>query len=420
MMALRPLASLLGFFSTIRPVVFVSLLSALILVVPDQMLELYIVYGHVLASTIAGRPDPAGADAVAQLAAGLAATLVLVCVVWLGTVRLLTSQHQPAEPARGRGTPWLAASIAAMLPIPALLWGFSRAFAKLEREAGSASSFLSEAPALKGLTIIAAASLLGAGLVLALIVADRCKSVAERAFRWPAVLVVAVLSGLFVGAVVRWPVALPAAVGTLALVMLFWPCSATSWSRASVSRHPTGYPLVSLLVALAIGFSIFDLNDNHRARHAIVDKETGQLESNFIAWLQARKDFQFFRDKGVPYPVHVVAVEGGGLYAAYHVASFLAHLQDECPQFAQHTFAISSVSGGSLGGAVFAALANEKANNEAWQPCKPEARDRATPCSRRRAHGTQAGARDEQVQRVRRDRMAPTTWVGRTALTWAL
>lgn len=221
MMALRPLASLLGFFSTIRPVVFVSLLSALILVVPDQMLELYIVYGHVLASTIAGRPDPAGADAVAQLAAGLAATLVLVCVVWLGTVRLLTSQHQPAEPARGRGTPWLAASIAAILPIPALLWGFSRAFAKLEREAGSASSFLSEAPALKGLTIIAAASLLGAGLVLALIVADRCKFVAERAFRWPAVLVVAVLSGLFVGAVVRWPVALPAAVGTLALVMLF-------------------------------------------------------------------------------------------------------------------------------------------------------------------------------------------------------
>ena len=44
------------------------------------------------------------------------------------------------------------------------------------------------------------------------------------------------------------------------------------------------------------------------------------------------------------------------MYAAYHPALSLARLTDQCPEFAHHLFGISSVSGGSLGAAVFAEL----------------------------------------------------------------
>src|SRR5262249_13319692 len=62
--------------------------------------------------------------------------------------------------------------------------------------------------------------------------------------------------------------------------------------------------------------------------------------------------------------------EGGGMAAGYHLAALLAKLQETCPTFAQHVFAISSVSGGSLGAAQFAAQASKSINNVPWQPCR--------------------------------------------------
>ncbi|MFX7866411.1 hypothetical protein ABTK37_20655, partial [Acinetobacter baumannii] len=59
------------------------------------------------------------------------------------------------------------------------------------------------------------------------------------------------------------------------------------------------------------------------------------------------------------FPLYVVAAEGGGIYAATHAASFLAEIQDMCPGFSHHLFAISGVSGGSVGAAVFNALTRD-------------------------------------------------------------
>ena len=57
-------------------------------------------------------------------------------------------------------------------------------------------------------------------------------------------------------------------------------------------------------------------------------------------------------------PFIIVATAGGGSRAGYWTASVLGYLQDERPIFKDHLFAISGVSGGSLGAAVFrAALA---------------------------------------------------------------
>jgi|GEM_PF-2534587 len=56
------------------------------------------------------------------------------------------------------------------------------------------------------------------------------------------------------------------------------------------------------------------------------------------------------------YPVFIIAAEGGGIYAASAAATFLARLETVAPRFDEHVFAISGVSGGSIGAAIFQAL----------------------------------------------------------------
>ena len=81
------------------------------------------------------------------------------------------------------------------------------------------------------------------------------------------------------------------------------------------------------------------------------------LATAFHQWLEHRRPaIEAYKKKGSAYPVFFVSAQGGGMYAAYHPALSLARLTDQCPEFAHHLFGISSVSGGSLGAAVFAEL----------------------------------------------------------------
>lgn len=73
--------------------------------------------------------------------------------------------------------------------------------------------------------------------------------------------------------------------------------------------------------------------------------QTTELHRVFDTWLKARGI-----DQG---PVFVFALPGGGIYAASAAATLLATLQDRCPGFARHVFAISAVSGGAVGSSVF-------------------------------------------------------------------
>jgi len=62
------------------------------------------------------------------------------------------------------------------------------------------------------------------------------------------------------------------------------------------------------------------------------------------------------------------------MYAAYHPALSLARLTDQCPEFAHHLFGISSVSGGSLGAAVFAELVRTLPTAAPNDPASPSGR----------------------------------------------
>jgi hypothetical protein len=89
----------------------------------------------------------------------------------------------------------------------------------------------------------------------------------------------------------------------------------------------------------------------------------------FEDWLRSRQDLTYYAEKHQRYPVFIVAARGGGIYAASQEAIFLSRMQDQCANFSQHIFAISGVSGGSVGAALFSSLARQFARNRPWEPC---------------------------------------------------
>ncbi len=86
----------------------------------------------------------------------------------------------------------------------------------------------------------------------------------------------------------------------------------------------------------------------------------GTFERYYNAWIE---ELEAEYADGRPIPVFIVSAEGGGIRAAYWTALVLGELQARSEElglarrgFARHVFAISGVSGGSLGAATFAGL----------------------------------------------------------------
>ncbi len=110
------------------------------------------------------------------------------------------------------------------------------------------------------------------------------------------------------------------------------------------------YRFASLFI---LGLFIFSSYFNNN--HAITTlneplAERLDVATHFKNWQQARLKTGL---KSKKYPVFIVASEGGGSRSAYWTGSLLAALCDTFPEFSQHIFAISSVSGSSLGSGVF-------------------------------------------------------------------
>ena len=105
-----------------------------------------------------------------------------------------------------------------------------------------------------------------------------------------------------------------------------------------------------------LGLFIFSSYFNNN--HAITTlneplAERLDVATHFKNWQQARLKTGLKTKK---YPVFIVASEGGGSRSAYWTGSLLAALCDTFPEFSQHIFAISSVSGSSLGSGVFSLI----------------------------------------------------------------
>ena len=98
--------------------------------------------------------------------------------------------------------------------------------------------------------------------------------------------------------------------------------------------------------------------DDGRARTTLPEKSQVALQARFTEWLRLRRT-QARTPAEKRYPVFIVAVEGGGIFAATAASLFMARLQNEHPDFARHVFAISGVSGGAIGASLFQSFAGQ-------------------------------------------------------------
>jgi hypothetical protein len=141
--------------------------------------------------------------------------------------------------------------------------------------------------------------------------------------------------------------------------------------------------LIALLLLIIGGLNLFEFNDkSHVQQNSSTDNpEVSTVRTAFLCWLDAKgitvtltgeqkpscpirsgsaSDTSPSGDANGKFPVFIVAAEGGGIYAASAISTFLAKLQDTEPRFAEHIFVISGVSGGAVGATIFQALDHAK------------------------------------------------------------
>ncbi len=139
-----------------------------------------------------------------------------------------------------------------------------------------------------------------------------------------------------------------------------WVCFGSVLVYAG-SRY--SFPVISLLIIAAMGFSLW--NNNHDIRYLEKQQFAGRtgLDNYFKEWLSGLNQES---EQKIPY--FIIAAEGGGIRAAYWTALVLSEFQDSNTDFSRHVLALSGVSGGSLGSAVFAAALHEQIQQEAFTP----------------------------------------------------
>ncbi|MBR0669144.1 hypothetical protein GXW71_32640 [Roseomonas hellenica] len=162
-----------------------------------------------------------------------------------------------------------------------------------------------------------------------------------------------------------WATALCAALIGLVWLSARWhvpvlvPCLvfASLWSCADISdNHDIRHRLVPQLAQAALPIPGGD--GARPPGRAQVDADPRRpLTDTFRLWLDQRADMARWHQAGRPFPVLLVAAEGGGARAAYFTALVMEELRARCPRLLHHTFLMVGVSGGSLGSALVAASA---------------------------------------------------------------
>jgi hypothetical protein len=358
-------------------------LTSFVLAVPPQVIEVY----RSIAQS--GTFSDAG-EQVRELVLGSAALTLVSIVIWL-SLRVSAPAEWRSTPAQGakRIPSSLGSAAIAVLPIFAMALGYINAMTPEPSRAAwqAATLALSDIVVAGGgkptsellnevvarlldynwYTTIAAAAFFGLAIVLGagLVLVDRLFPPRGSAIgQQPKVRVALSICAAAATILVLVPPSI-AAGGPILVLCIFVAAATIMLTAASYWSDKTGIPLVGFVLVYVALISFLELNDSHRVYtldvtpSSALDSTAPRLEEAFVDWLNARPDHDAF--EGRRYPVYIVAAQGGGIYAAYHTASALGAMQDACPAFARHTFAISGVSGGSLGAAVFASLTNAAA-----------------------------------------------------------
>ena len=216
---------------------------------------------------------------------------------------------------------------------------------------------------------------------------------AERIFAYASVAVSLFLAATFV---TPWAMPIAMKVGTLAVAFSAFASLVAIGSLLIFRSYSWRFPVDIMIMILALLLSYWPWTDNHgvRVRRGQTGTTVGTparvvsaepvmklpserwtLEDAFERWKVARQKRQDSRKaqehltggtQGQPQPLVIVATAGGGLRAAYWTAVVLGAIEERLPGFHEHVFAISGVSGGSFGAALFDALLMPELS-DAWQ-----------------------------------------------------
>jgi len=340
--------SLLGALAVLRAPIVVAVIAYLVLLLPGQSEQIFITISEMTLWTRPGR-------LVATVFRVLPAAILLGAVFLICARRLIRAVPAYRLVAAKRHAELLDAISLVLAPVPItlLLVAYVRAVTEWPKSVG----LIVPAAAFGAVAYLTSRNRARRHLTL---VADRmCAMVGETSVGRVLMRVSIVIMTLNV-LIASWPVQFGSLLGPIAVVFLFLAvlCVAASLLTHVYDRFQV--PAIPALAVLALVAGTYGLNHNHELR--VLSKEpppaAPALADAFNKWLENRPDIDDF--EGRPYPVYLVSAEGGGLYAAIHAAATLAAIQDNCPAFAAHVFAISAVSGGALGAAVFNSIVRAK------------------------------------------------------------
>jgi hypothetical protein len=153
---------------------------------------------------------------------------------------------------------------------------------------------------------------------------------------------------------------------------------ALSWVQRLSNRW--GVPLIAILVAMCLGLTGLNWHFNDIRTLAPIANEVTQRQIDFEEAVKQWKSANDCATAGATCPPAVViAIDGGASRAAFAAATFVGEILDRMPdapgrsrpERARRIFAISSVSGGSLGAVVIrAALADAMRDPTGAPPCR--------------------------------------------------
>ncbi|HEX2833865.1 MAG TPA: hypothetical protein VHW00_12705 [Thermoanaerobaculia bacterium] len=183
----------------------------------------------------------------------------------------------------------------------------------------------------------------------ALVVPRRQRARSVKILFW---ISIAFAAALFIWS--TWFVQSIVLIGSAAVVICAFALSVPVGSLLVALGMRAGVPIFTFLLVWAVLIS--PLTDNHVVQTMPFDPNARPtISTTFDRWFE-RLQAEHPPGADGKYPVILVATEGGGIRAAYWTAAVLTSLTDTLPTFADHTFAISAVSGGALGATVYDAL----------------------------------------------------------------
>jgi hypothetical protein len=154
-------------------------------------------------------------------------------------------------------------------------------------------------------------------------------------------------------------------------LLVFWAREGGArWLPADPLRSmdtARAYPVIAILLVIALVFSFFPWLDNHNVRTLPApeaESDRPGLDQVLDQWRAQTPRFPDGRSNFV-----VVSAAGGGLRAAFWTATVLGAIQDGAGDFRRELFGVSAVSGGSLGAAAFVTLASQVSMSDGIGGC---------------------------------------------------